>query len=180
MRRRQCTRCGKILGPEVRLCVVCGGETGAAGRRLGRAATGVGVALLAVSIILALSFSDRYAPVVSDWYSRMVIHYVPDTALRFTTDETDRAFYVCARSVVKQIDEMESVVTFAAVEDALTRDLGEGRFRLESYVEEATPEGPTYRRAFTCTLRRDGTDWSLEGVELEAIAPPAEASERAA
>jgi hypothetical protein len=118
--------------------------------------------------MLAVGFSSRYVPAVGDWYSRLVIQYVPEPALRFAPADDDlRAFYVCAKSVVKQIEDANSVVTFAAGTEDVTVALGGDLYRVDSYIDEARVDGSTLRRPFTCTLRQEGEGWTLEEVELE-------------
>ena len=139
--------------------------------RPSRAVTGAAVTVLALTMMLAIGLSDRYVPAVSDWYSQVVIRYMPEGALYFTTRNDDRAFYLCARSVVRQIEDETSVVTFASHATTSTLALGDGRFRVESYVDEAIEDGPTYRRPFTCTVKQEGSSWRLEDVDLEDSGP---------
>jgi len=124
--------------------------------------------LFGLLTVLAVGFSDRYVPAVADWYTRMVIRYLPEPALRFTSAEADtRAFYVCAKSVVRAIEEEASVVTFAAGSAEQAIPIGGGVYRLTSYVEEARADGSKHRRTFSCTLRLEGDSWRLEEMELD-------------
>jgi hypothetical protein len=88
--------------------------------------------------------------------------------LRFAPAPDDtRAFYVCAKSVVRAIEDEASVVTFAGGSDDVAVAIGEGLYRVVSFVDEARVDGSTLRRSFTCTLRLQGDTWELEDVELE-------------
>jgi hypothetical protein len=171
MRRYQCSRCSKRVHREAVRCVACGGEPIPVGRKLGRAGTGVLVTAAGLALVIAVSFSDRYVPAVADWYTRAVINYVPDGALWLASPgDDDRAFYVCARSVIKEINNDASVVTFASLAAGQTRQLDDGSYLVESYVDEAIEDGPTYRRTFSCTLRESNGEWQLEAVEVEQVA----------
>jgi hypothetical protein len=166
-RRDYCSRCAKRLPASSSRCVACGGSPQDKARPSRRIRT-VGAVLFAALAIAAIGFSNRYVPAVTDWYSGMVIRYLPEPALRFAPADDDlRAFYVCAKSVVKEIEDEASVVTFAAATEDLTVALGSDMYRVDSYVEEARADGSTLRRPFTCTVRLEGDNWRLEEVELK-------------
>ncbi len=170
--RNHCERCAKKLHSGAVHCVACGGR--AVPRREGRSriVTGAIVTALSLIIVLAVGLSDRYVPAVSDWYSRMVIHHAPEGTMPYLPGVTgdDRAFYSCARTVVRKVENERSVVTFPGAPDQLTA-LGEGRFELRSYMDEATEEGDVLRRSFTCILQQvaAGGQWRVEEVEIEGI-----------
>lgn len=169
-RRTYCSRCAKRLPTSAGRCIACGGaprveQTGGQGR------TVVLVFVLAMTILIAVGLSDRYVPPVADWYTRMVIQYLPEPIHRLTPGPDDRrAFYVCARSVVRAIENDLSIATFAADEE-MAVPLGNDRYRVASYVDEALLDGRTQRREFACTVRLENGVWRLEEVELEP-APP--------
>ncbi len=108
-------------------------------------------------------------PALSDWYARVAIEHLPMSALRLAplTDD-ERAYYVCARSVVKKMDGESSIATFAASEMATTLELGDGRKVIESYVVESIEEGISQRIVFRCIVRPDDSGWVIETVELQA------------
>lgn len=167
--RDRCPRCAKRVPYGGGRCLSCGAEpAGSAKRRPGRASIAFGVAAATLLGLFAFNYSDRYAPVVADWYTDMVIRYVPDSAMRFTpAGEDQRAFFACARRVVQRIEADASIATFASYAD--TEVLEEGRYRVRSYFDEALESGGTERRLFTCTIRLDGGNWVLEELEM---APP--------
>jgi hypothetical protein len=171
MARKKCLRCGKRFGSEAERCITCGSEIVAVRGRAGRTTSAVTALLAIIALVGSVSLSDRYLPALSDWYYRMVISYLPEAALPFTVPDNDQAFYVCARSVVRQLDNETSVVTFARLVDARTTELGNGRYSIESYVDEAVAKGVTYRRTFACTLKQNGESWMLEAVELGEATP---------
>lgn len=118
----------------------------------------------------AVGFSDRYVPAVSDWYTRMAVDYLPDSALRFTPLTVDeRAFYVCARSVARRMGGESSIATFASTETAITEDLGDGRKLIQSHVDESIEDGTRLRHLFRCTVREEGTQWVIENLEIDAV-----------
>lgn len=132
---------------------------------------------------LAVGSADRYVPALSDWYTRVAIEYLPESAFRLApiTDD-ERAFYVCARSVVKQMDGESSIATFASSEAATTHELGNGRKVIQSHVDESTEDGVEQRIVFRCTVRSEGSRWVIETLELETVEsdPPAEFAAQAA
>jgi hypothetical protein len=164
-RRSLCPRCSKRIPPEGDLCVGCGAPAAERGRRFTARSMGFAV-LLALLTLLAVSYSDRYVPAVADWYTDAVLRFLPESAMNIVpaTDER-RAFYVCARRVVKRLESEASIATFAS--EVTTQHLGEGRFRVQSYVDEALEEGPRLRHLFRCTVRGGGGQWILEDLELE-------------
>jgi hypothetical protein len=174
MRRYQCSRCSKRVNRGAVRCVSCGGEPSPAAAGIDRRTKSIAMSLIGLGLILAVTFSDRYVPAVSDWYTRAVINYVPADALWLASpSDDDRAFYLCARSVVREIDDERSVVTFAGLSLGQTRELDDGRLQVESYVDEALEGGPTYRRTFSCILREEGGEWRVEAVNVEQPAPTA-------
>jgi hypothetical protein len=139
-------------------------------KRLSRKAIGASVTATLALVLLAINFSDRYVPAVSDWYTRMAIQYLPESALRFAPiTDAERAFYVCARSVVKRMGGESSIATFASTESATTRSLGDGRLLIQSHVDESVEAGVNHRHVFRCTVRPEGSRWVIENLELQAV-----------
>ncbi|MQA89607.1 MAG: hypothetical protein GEU90_05165 [Gemmatimonas sp.] len=122
--------------------------------------------IAAIIALIAFGFSDVYGPAVADWYAQTVIEYAPEPTLRFRPGDDPQVFYVCAKSVIEQIEDNSSVVTFAATTEDQTVALGGGRYRVDSYVEEARVDGSTLLRSFSCIVRLDDGKWRLEELEL--------------
>lgn len=125
------------------------------------------VAALSVVVLLFVVFSDRYLPTVADWYTRMVIYYVPERALRRVPGMSadDRLFYLCARSVARELEDERSVVTFS--ESAMELEaLGGDRYVLISYVDVVGDQGAFQRRLFTCIAHNDAGEWRIEEVAV--------------
>jgi hypothetical protein len=132
---------------------------------VGRWAT-IAAAVIGVVTMLAIGFSDRYVTAVSDWYTDMVIRFRAEAPMHFLAPSDDRrAFQVCARSVVKRLEDESSIATFPA---GGTLYLGEGRYRVDSFVDEAAVDGVTHRRSFSCTVQFSGSRWVLEELTLES------------
>lgn len=172
---RNCPGCARRIPYAAQRCIGCGADpadTALRRRRrvVARRSLAASLVSLAVVAVLAIAYSDRYVPAVADWYTRMVIRFLPEPALHFAaTDDAQRAFYVCARSVVKQMED-ESVATFAGAEGTTSASLGGDRVMIRSSMEEAVEDGAVYRRDFTCTVRRIGARWVIEDLDLD---PPA-------
>jgi hypothetical protein len=167
--REQCHRCFKRFNPGASKCVGCGAHAddrpATANRRgMGGWAT-IAVAVIALLTMLAIGFSDRYVTAVSDWYTDMVIRFRAEAPMHFIAVSDDKqAFQVCARSVVKRLEEESSVATFPA---GGTLALGDGRYRVDSFVDEAGIDGVTHRRSFSCTVHFSGSRWVLEDLTIE-------------
>jgi hypothetical protein len=127
------------------------------------------ITALTVAGLLAVGFSDRYVPAVADWYTDMVIRFVPEAESNFLpVDDGERAFLACARSVVKRMDSESSIATFASSGGASTVATGEDRYEVRSFVDEASEDGVVRRKAFTCTVRFDARGWIVEAVTVDA------------
>ena len=169
--RNRCDRCAGNVSPTAERCITCGGRAVPRRSPRSRLTTAIIVTVLSVIVLLAVGLSDRYVPAVADWYSRMAIEYVPEPALPYLpgATEDDRAFYQCARTVVRKIENERSVVTFPEPPGTLT-DVGEGRFELRSIVDEAIEDGEVLRRSFVCQLHEEGVgNWRVDDVQLEPL-----------
>ena len=126
--------------------------------------------MIALPVIVAVGMADRYMPALSDWYVRMAVDYLPDSATRLAplTDD-ERAYYACVRSVVKEMDGERSIATFASSETATTQELGDGRRIIESEVVESVDNGNSEPIVFRCIARaNEAEEWVIERVELLA------------
>jgi hypothetical protein len=169
-RRTECPKCRKRMARRRNLCVGCGARTETKNPLSGlRPAHAVGfLLLLAICGTVAASLADRYLPAVTDWYLEMAVPYLGEGASPFLgAAPDDSAYYACVRSVVKRIDEEGTIATFAGPRASRTHTLGEGRYRIESFVTEAAEDGGTAVRSFTCTVKSDGTRWAIEDLEVQ-------------
>jgi hypothetical protein len=179
MRRRN--RCPKCLKKTVHggvHCVGCGTrveqlQPWRARYNGGRYLVGM-ITLLAALSFLAIGYSDRYVPAVTDWYLQMAAPNVTQPALPFMGGlDDERAFHACARLVVKRMGDERAIATFAAADQERAVSLGDGRYRIESFYDEALEEGVSSRRFFTCQVRYDGREWRVEELNLSDTAPVA-------
>ena len=147
---------------------------------MGLKAAGLLLGLVVIAALMGRSYSDRYVPAIADWYTGMVIRTSSGEAMRFRADsDTDRAFYVCARSVVRRLGGDASIVTFVDSERIATQPLGEGRYRVESLIEESFGQGLRQRHVFSCLVREDGDQWVVEDLNVRPLDPaPTEVASR--
>jgi hypothetical protein len=170
MRIRSCPQCRRRLPYAAQRCAVCGWlrNTGVASRRsVPWTRVGIGLATLVVLAFSAVWYSDRYLPALGDWYAGFAARSLPSSLSRLAPAETERgAFYFCARRIARQMDAEASIATFASEAESQTTRLGEGRFRVESFMEEATEDGERRRHDFACTVRYQRGQWVLEGLAM--------------
>lgn len=125
-------------------------------------------ALVCLTLLAAVHYADRYMPQVADWYAGFAAQHLPTGLSRFAPIPTDPgALYYCARRVVKQMREEGSVATFAGPEQALTDSLGDGRYQVRSFVDEAREDGAQIRHGFVCTVKHERGQWQLEDLAME-------------
>jgi len=178
IQRNRCHRCHKRLTPGPVRCVGCGTEAvsveaAKAGRRTHRW-VGLFAVVLTVAALIAVGMSDRYMSAVSDWYTDMVVRFLPGQELSFLgVPDDQQAFRACARSVVKLIEAESSVATFPGPVEGVVDSLGDGRFRIDSFVDEASKGGAVHRRTFSCLARFDGRLWRIEDLNLQTLATAA-------
>jgi hypothetical protein len=130
------------------------------------------VGALAVVLSLGVYFSDHYVPAVENWTTTQVVRHSPDKLLRMAmmADE-ERAFYTCAKSVVRRLGD-SSIATFNARTAASTWSLGEGRYLVRSQFSESNVEGTTQQSVFTCTVRLEGDRWVIEELQTWVVGNP--------
>jgi hypothetical protein len=172
MTRLRCTRCGNRLRIRSRQCRHCGAREDPVPHERERSwlrRLGVGAGILAVLLVLALVGKRTVEPaVVADWYAEIAIQHLPAPFSNFAPSETSRgAFYYCIRRVVKNHMDPGSVATFPSMDPSNTVALGEGRYRVNTYVVEATEEGEQFQRAFTCTTVYERGRWVLEQMAVD-------------
>lgn len=182
MADRSCPHCARRLPYAGRRCVHCGWT--AESKELPR---GAGIEwwrrtwiwLIAVGVLsgLSASIAMQNAPAVADWYAHFAAEHLWGGASSFAPTDTEAgAFLYCARQVSREIGSRNSVETYPSRTESTTEPLGEGRYRIEAFVEAADAAGASVRHGFVCTVRFDGGRWVLEDLEMKqyAGAPPSE------
>jgi hypothetical protein len=173
-RSSRCPRCRKRTVHAPGACVGCGGAlqprsrlaTAGPARWL---AMGIAVVLAAVTF-LAVNYSDRYLPAVSDWYlDQAVPELAPVTTELTAAPVEERAYYLCVRSVVKRIEEEGAIATFAGPLESRMSRMEDGRYRVNSYLVESSEAGERRLRSFTCVVRGEGGRWAVDQLALEPV-----------
>ena len=176
MPNRSCPHCARRLPYAGRRCVHCGWTVRAA--ELG---AGAGIApwrrawVWALAVVMVTAFAGnvafRNATAIADWYATFAARYLPDMASSFGPAASgEGAFFYCARQVSKEMEGDYSVETFPSARDSRTVELGEGRYRVVAFVDQATERGEQLRHDFTCTVRYERGRWVLERLDLERYA----------
>lgn len=174
MPKQSCPQCNRRLPYAARRCIHCGWLRATAGtpeppRRRRRGL----LALLALALLLGGGLLYRQAPRLAEWYAGFAARHLPSAWSRFApTDTPDGAFFYCARNVARKMDGEFSVETFPAMQTSRTEELGAGRYRVESSVEEARVNGERVRHAFVCQVRFQNGRWVLESLNLTTNAEP--------
>jgi hypothetical protein len=113
----------------------------------------------------------RNAPTLADWYAGFAAERLAQPFSSFAPVATDAsAFFYCARQVARQMEGEFSVETFPAPDASTIHTLGERRFRIVSFVEQARESGERVRHDFACTVRQDRGRWVLEDLDMEQYA----------
>jgi hypothetical protein len=113
----------------------------------------------------------RNAPALADWYAGFAAERLAQQFSSFAPAATDvGAYFFCARHVARQMDGDYSVETFPSPRESTIQTLGDQRFRIVSFVDQARESGDRVRHGFTCTVRRDQGRWVMEELELERLA----------
>lgn len=171
----RCPRCTTKVPSRAVRCIACGAAAANLGRDEPRRRTairglGPAVGVLLTVCLLAMTLSDRWVPVVADWYAGMALRLQAEPSRLVTAaPDDDEAFFVCARAVVRRVGTESSIATFATRETAISQLLGDGRLQLRSYLEEAGESGDAQRHVFTCTVRQLAGVLVLEDLEIEAV-----------
>ena len=175
MPKRSCPHCARRLPYAGRRCIHCGWTTGAADFARGagvvwwRRARTWAVAITIAGAVTA-QFAYRNATDLADWYAGFAARFLPEGASSFAPADTEPgAYFYCARQVSKKMEGEFSVETFDAA-GSRTVPLGEGRYRIESAVDQARRSGERVRHDFTCTVRYESGRWVLEELTLEEFA----------
>jgi hypothetical protein len=128
---------------------------------------GLWTAAFAVLLVVGLQYAWRNAPLLADWYAGFAAQNLPETASSFAPTHTDDgAYFFCARQVAKRMPGEFSVETFAATNDTETTELGEGKYRISSFVDETREDGRRVRYTFVCTVSYERGRWTLDQLDL--------------
>ena len=169
MARNTCPDCERRLPYAGRRCVHCNwvaGESGmgaSGGRQRGRwKAVLAGVVLLVV-----VGLGARNAPLLADWYAGFAAENLWAGASSLApADSESGAYFYCARQVAKSMNRDYSVETFPSPTDGELQSLGNGRYRVESFVDEAREDGTRVRYSFVCSVAFERGRWTLEELDV--------------
>ena len=175
MSKRICPHCARRLPYAGRRCIHCGWMVGSAEHAHGagvvwwrRARTWAVAVLLAAAI--TAQFAYRNANDLAGWYAGFAARFLPEGASSFAAMDTEPgAYFYCARQVSKKMDGEFSVETFDEA-GSRTVPLGEGRYRIESVVDQARRTGERVRHDFTCTVRYEDGRWVLAELKVQQFA----------
>jgi hypothetical protein len=125
---------------------------------------------LLVALALALQLAPRVNPAaLAHLYARFAFNYLPERFSSFApTQSAEGAYLYCAKRVVKQVRRGRTVETFPSISESQTTALSEGRYRVESYVEQRNDDGEVSRQLFICTVRYARGHWELETLAMGA------------
>jgi hypothetical protein len=173
MPNRTCPSCLNRLPYASRRCIRCG-WTHQEGRDPERVRVATRRRWIVWSAILLLfltggsSLLVRNAPALADWYAGFAAERLAQQFSSFAPVATDvGAYFFCARHVARQMDGENSVETFPSPGQSTVQTLGDQRFRIVSFVDQARESGEQVRHEFTCTVRRDQGRWVMEELEVE-------------
>lgn len=171
MPRRICPQCERRLPYAGRRCGHCGWAAGepvdaevARGTSRRKKAVWFLVALLigAGAGIATLRSQD-----MADWYAGFAAQHLPSDLSSFAPVDTERgAFFFCARQVAREMEGKFSVETFPSIAESEMEVLGEGRYRIRAWVDEARADGQRVRHEFDCTVKYGAGRWEMEKLEL--------------
>src|SRR5690606_2702585 len=151
MARNRCPHCDRNLPYAGRRCVHCGWSIREDDLEPGKGISWwrrrtLWIAATAGLIFVGVGLGYRNAPLIADWYAGFAAENLPASASSFAPTETEAgAFFYCARQVARRMNGEYSVETFAAPKESQLVSLGDGRYRIESYVDEAREDGQRVR-----------------------------------
>ena len=109
-------------------------------------------------------------PALAEWYAEFAASHLPANFAGYAPVETPTgAFYACVQRVARQVSDRSAVETFPVLYAENTHPLGEGRYRVRSYLDAVRDSGETVRRPFTCLVRYDRGRWRVEEVAVEGV-----------
>lgn len=173
MDRRSCPSCLKRLPYAGRRCVHCGwtragGVDLESARGAWRRRRIAWAAVFTFLVVGGAGFAVRNAETLADWYAGFAAERLATPFSSFAPAPTPQGAYVyCARNVARQMEGEFSVETFPSLDPGTARTLGERRYRILSYVEQALRDGERVRHDFACTVRFERNRWVLEELVME-------------
>ena len=172
MPKRSCPKCSRRLPYAARRCIHCQwslaeGETSVATSFWSRGRVWSLICLVAG--VMGGSMAYRNADAIAFWYANFAARHLPSSLSSFAPADTDAgAFFYCARQVARRMDGDFSVETFPSLDESSAVRLGDGRYQIESFVDEVREDGVRRRHAFVCTVQYARGRWVLEGLDLRA------------
>jgi hypothetical protein len=176
MPNRSCPSCLRRLPYAGRRCIHCGWTHGEAAddpiaSAKPRRRQLVWGAVLLLFLAGGGGLVARNAPTLADWYAGFAAERLAQPFSSFAPVATDAsAFFYCARQVARQMKGDFSIETFPAPDQSTTHTLGEDRYRIVSFVDQALESGERVRHDFVCTVRHDRGRWVLEDLEMQRYA----------
>ncbi|HEX6071301.1 MAG TPA: hypothetical protein VFZ18_15820 [Longimicrobiaceae bacterium] len=173
MARNRCPHCARKMPYAGRRCVHCGwsvlrqqgldeGKGVAWWRR-----RGLWSVMVAGLLLVGIHYGYRNAPLLADWYASFAAENLPAGASSLApTDTEDGAYFYCARQVSKRMRGDYSVETFPSQQESELTRLGDGKYQVESFVDETRLDGQRVRYSFVCTAAFDGGRWTLEKLDI--------------
>lgn len=173
MARKRCPHCDRKLPYAGRRCVHCGWSIRESGFGRGEGVRwwrkrALWAVVTAAALLTGVGLGYQNAPQLADWYASFAAEKLPAGASSFGPAETEAgAFFYCARQVAKRMNGQFSVETFPSQEESELRSLGEGRYEVESFVDETREDGQRVRYAFVCSVTYERGRWVLDELDLE-------------
>lgn len=169
MAKRTCPKCNRRLPYAARRCLHCDWShaDGEAGERSLRSRVRVWALVLAIVGVVGGGMAYRNAESIAFWYASFAARYLPSSLSSWAPTDTDAgAFFYCARQVARRMEGDFSVETFPSLAQSRSETLGQGRYRIASFVDEARADGEQVRHEFVCTVQYAGGRWVLEDLDL--------------
>jgi hypothetical protein len=121
----------------------------------------------AALLLLGIRYGYRNATLIADWYANFAAQNLPVPASSFAPRDTEAgAFFFCARQVARRMDGKFSVETFPSQQDSDLTVLGDGRYQVNSFVDETREDGSRVRYEFVCSVTFARGRWALDRLDL--------------
>jgi hypothetical protein len=184
MPKRSCPSCNRRLPYAARRCLHCqwslragrAGEDGGSLLKRGR----VWMLVLLLAALVGGGAAYRNADSIAFWYANFAARHLPSSLSSFAPTDTDAgAFFFCARQVARSMDGEFSVETFPSLDQSRSVTLGERRYQIRSFVDEAREDGARIRHSFVCTVQYARGRWVLEDLKMASSLADASDAEQA-